>query len=80
MKQFLVGMALGATVTGTGALAVDMAKGSGNPIENLPLQTQVNLIIDSVDKQFDNVSAGFARVQEIVLDIDRRLTALEQKK
>jgi hypothetical protein len=80
VKQFIAGLALGATITGTGALAVELAKGSGNPLEHLPVQTQINQIINAVDAQFDNIHEGFAQVGVVFADIDRRLTALENAK
>ncbi len=81
MKQFIVGLVLGATITGTGALAVDLvAKGEGNPLRNLPVQTQIDQIVNAVDAQFDVVGEAFDKVGVIFADIDRRLTALENAK
>lgn len=79
MKQFIVGMVVGASLMGTGALAVDLAKGSGNPIAHLPVQDQINAVIDAVDQQFDNIHEGFQNVGLALKDIDNRLTALEEK-
>lgn len=70
-------MALGATITGTGALAVELAS---NPIESLPVQTQINKIIEGLDRFSMDVLEGFNNVEAVLKDVDRRLTVLEQKK
>ena len=71
MKQFIVGLIVGASLS-TGAFAV-------NPIADLPLQEQVSRIIEAVDKQFNTIAAQFALAQEFFTDIDERLTVIEKK-
>lgn len=79
MKQFLIGLVVGASLMGS-AQAVNLAEGSGNPIEHLPIQDQINRIIDSADQQFDAIHEGFQNVGKVLNHLDQRLTALEEKK
>lgn len=72
MKQFIVGLVVGASLSGTIALAV-------NPIENLPIQEQVSRVIDAADKQFNTIALQFQMAQEFFTDIDNRLTVIEKK-
>lgn len=73
MKQLIVGFIAGSVITGTGALALT------NPIEHLPVQEQINRIINSADKQFNTIAMQFGMAQEFFTDIDQRLTVIETK-
>lgn len=72
MKQLIIGILLGASLSGTVALAV-------NPIENLPIQEQVSRVIEAADKQFNTIAMQFQMAQEFFVDIDERLTVIETK-
>ena len=80
MKKFIIGLVIGASLTGSSVLAVDLAKGSGNPISHLPLQTQLDRVIDAVDSQFDAIHEGFQNVGTVLIEHNQRLAALEAKK
>lgn len=71
MKRFLVGLIIGASLTGS-AFAV-------NPIANLPIQEQMDRVISGVDRQFETVAQQFALAQEFFTDIDERLDTIEKK-
>ena len=76
MKQFFIGLVLGASLTGT-AFAVNVPQ--INPIADLPLQEQVNRLVFAVDKQFETISAQFMMAQTFFTDIDERLSVIEAK-
>ncbi len=73
MKQLFIGIVLGASLTGTGVMAFT------NPVEDLPLQEQVNRLMMATDAQFNNVSSALAMAQVFFTDIDERLNVIETK-
>lgn len=73
MKQFIVGLVIGASLSGTVALALD------NPVAHLPVQEQLNRIVSAADAQFNTIAAQFSLAQEFFTDIDERLTVIEKK-
>ncbi len=73
MKQLFIGIVLGASLTGTGVMAFN------NPIENLPVQEQLNRIVEAVDMQFNEIGSAFELAQSFFTDIDERLTVIEKK-
>lgn len=73
MKQFIVGLVVGASLSGSIALAFE------NPLQNLPIQEQINRLIVATDGQFRIVSAAFETAQLFFTDIDERPTVIEKK-
>lgn len=71
MKRFIIGLVIGVSLS-SAALAV-------NPIANLPIQEQMDRVINSVDAQFQDISDALALAQEFFIDIDGRLTVIEKK-
>lgn len=71
MKQLIVGLVIGASLSS--------AAFASNPIANLPVQEQLNRIVDGVDAQFKNISDALNLAQEFFTDIDGRLTVIESK-
>lgn len=71
MKRFIIGLVIGASLS-SAALAV-------NPIAHLPVQDQLDRIVNATDAQFTAVSEALALAQQFFTDIDGRLTVIEKK-
>lgn len=72
MKQLIVGFIAGAVITGTGALAV-------NPLSSLPLQTQVDKLIEACTLSFQAIDEGFINVLAALEALNERLTLVENR-
>lgn len=74
VKGFICGVVVGASLMGT-AFAVNVP----NPIKDLPVQEQIDRIVEAVDAQFNDVSRSLSLAQTFFYDIDGRLTVIEKK-
>lgn len=73
MKQLIVGFIAGAVITGTGALAAT------NPLSGLPLQTQVDKLVEACTHSFEAIDEGFINVLAALEALNERLTLVENR-
>ncbi len=77
MKQFIVGMIVGTVITGSGALALNNT--ADNPIKHLPVQTQLDRLVDACGASFMEIGENLSMLQMAIMDLDTRVKALEKR-